>query len=114
MVERLRSHAAPVVCGAIHGSQDWRFGNFHPVSIAFGEPLDVTGRLRRENELVVTVVNVYRNRFIGDLAQYGEVRNLKTSSPIQQFLAADKPLARSGLFGPIRVVRIRRQRLSGL
>ncbi len=33
---------APVVCGAIHGSQDWRFGNFHPVSIAFGEPLDVT------------------------------------------------------------------------
>jgi 1-acyl-sn-glycerol-3-phosphate acyltransferase len=29
---------APVVCGAIHGSQDWRFGNFHPVSVAFGEP----------------------------------------------------------------------------
>ncbi|HEY6068959.1 MAG TPA: lysophospholipid acyltransferase family protein [Gaiellaceae bacterium] len=38
--------AAPVVCGAIHGSQDWRFGNFHPVSIAFGEPLDVTGHPR--------------------------------------------------------------------
>jgi 1-acyl-sn-glycerol-3-phosphate acyltransferase len=33
--------AAPVVCGAIHGSQDWRLGNFHPVSIAFGEPFDV-------------------------------------------------------------------------
>jgi 1-acyl-sn-glycerol-3-phosphate acyltransferase len=32
---------APVVCGAIHGSQDWRLGNFHPVSIAFGEPFDV-------------------------------------------------------------------------
>jgi 1-acyl-sn-glycerol-3-phosphate acyltransferase len=32
----------PVVCGAIHGSQDWRFGNFHPVSVAFGEPLDVS------------------------------------------------------------------------
>ena len=29
---------APVVCGAIHGTQDWRFGNFHPVSVAFGEP----------------------------------------------------------------------------
>ncbi|HEX6664222.1 MAG TPA: lysophospholipid acyltransferase family protein [Gaiellaceae bacterium] len=38
--------AAPVVCGTIHGSQDWRFGNFHPVSIAFGEPLDVTGHPR--------------------------------------------------------------------
>jgi len=29
---------APVICGAIHGTQDWRFGNFHPVSVAFGEP----------------------------------------------------------------------------
>jgi 1-acyl-sn-glycerol-3-phosphate acyltransferase len=32
----------PVVCGAIHGTQDWKLGNFHPVSIAFGEPLDVS------------------------------------------------------------------------
>ena len=32
----------PVVCGAIHGTQDWRLGNFHPVSIAFGEPIDVS------------------------------------------------------------------------
>jgi 1-acyl-sn-glycerol-3-phosphate acyltransferase len=32
----------PVVCAAINGTQDWRFGNFHPVSIAFGEPLDIT------------------------------------------------------------------------
>ena len=37
---------APVVCGAIHGSQDWRLGNFHPVSIAFGEPFDVSGHAR--------------------------------------------------------------------
>jgi 1-acyl-sn-glycerol-3-phosphate acyltransferase len=36
----------PVVCGAIHGSQDWRFGNFHPVSIAFGEPLDLSAHPR--------------------------------------------------------------------
>jgi len=36
-----RRTGAPVVCGAIHGSQDWRLGNFHPVSIAFGEPFDV-------------------------------------------------------------------------
>jgi 1-acyl-sn-glycerol-3-phosphate acyltransferase len=33
----------PVVCGAIHGSQDWRLGNFHPVSIAWGEPLRFDG-----------------------------------------------------------------------
>jgi 1-acyl-sn-glycerol-3-phosphate acyltransferase len=32
---------APVVCAAIHGTQDWRLGNFHPVSVAFGEPFTV-------------------------------------------------------------------------
>jgi 1-acyl-sn-glycerol-3-phosphate acyltransferase len=36
----------PVVCGAIHGSQDWKFGNFHPVSVAFGAPLDLRGHPR--------------------------------------------------------------------
>jgi 1-acyl-sn-glycerol-3-phosphate acyltransferase len=30
---------APVVCGAIHGSQYWKPGNHHPVSVAWGEPL---------------------------------------------------------------------------
>jgi len=29
----------PVVCAAIHGSQHWQPGNFHPVSVAWGEPL---------------------------------------------------------------------------
>src|SRR5207244_10654167 len=37
---------APVVCGAIHGSQDWRLGNFHPVSVAFGEPFHVSHHAR--------------------------------------------------------------------
>jgi 1-acyl-sn-glycerol-3-phosphate acyltransferase len=36
----------PVVCAAIEGSQNWKFGNFHPVSIAFGEPFDVSGFAR--------------------------------------------------------------------
>jgi len=36
----------PVICGAIHGSQDWRFGNFHPVSVAFGEPFTLEGHSR--------------------------------------------------------------------
>jgi 1-acyl-sn-glycerol-3-phosphate acyltransferase len=36
----------PVLCGAIQGSQDWRLGNFHPVSMAFGEPFDLTGHPR--------------------------------------------------------------------
>jgi 1-acyl-sn-glycerol-3-phosphate acyltransferase len=33
----------PVICGAIHGSQDWKLGNFAPVSIAWGEPMCFEG-----------------------------------------------------------------------
>jgi 1-acyl-sn-glycerol-3-phosphate acyltransferase len=33
----------PVICAAIHGSQDWRLGNFAPVSVAFGEPMRFEG-----------------------------------------------------------------------
>jgi len=36
------SEGVPIVCAAIHGTQDWRLGNSHPVSIAFGEPFDVS------------------------------------------------------------------------
>jgi 1-acyl-sn-glycerol-3-phosphate acyltransferase len=33
----------PIVCGAVHGSQTWRFGNFHPVSIAWSGPMRFDG-----------------------------------------------------------------------
>jgi 1-acyl-sn-glycerol-3-phosphate acyltransferase len=33
----------PVVPAAVHGSQFWRLGNFHPVSIAWGEPMSFEG-----------------------------------------------------------------------
>jgi 1-acyl-sn-glycerol-3-phosphate acyltransferase len=33
----------PVVCGAIHGSQTWRPWNFHPVSVAWSEPMRFDG-----------------------------------------------------------------------
>ncbi len=33
----------PVICAAIHGSQHWRPGNFHPVSIAWGRPFTFDG-----------------------------------------------------------------------
>jgi 1-acyl-sn-glycerol-3-phosphate acyltransferase len=32
--------SVPVQAAAIHGSQTWRPGNFHPASIAWGEPID--------------------------------------------------------------------------
>ncbi len=34
---------APVVCAAIHGTQDWKLGNWHPVSVAWGEPMRFEG-----------------------------------------------------------------------
>jgi 1-acyl-sn-glycerol-3-phosphate acyltransferase len=34
---------APIVPAAIHGSQSWRIGNWHPVSIAWGEPFTLDG-----------------------------------------------------------------------
>jgi 1-acyl-sn-glycerol-3-phosphate acyltransferase len=33
----------PIVPVAIHGSQTWRAGNFHPVSLAWGEPMRFDG-----------------------------------------------------------------------
>ena len=33
----------PVICAAIHGTQHWRPGNFHPVSIAWGRPFTFDG-----------------------------------------------------------------------
>jgi 1-acyl-sn-glycerol-3-phosphate acyltransferase len=33
----------PVVPAAIHGSQYWRIGNFHPVSVAWGDPMQLEG-----------------------------------------------------------------------
>lgn len=33
----------PIVPAAVHGSQTWRPGNFHPVSIAWGEPVRFEG-----------------------------------------------------------------------
>lgn len=74
----------------------------------------MTGSLKRDNELVVTVAVVYRNRLIGDLAQFGEVRGVRTSSPVAELLSAAKPLKRSGLLGPIRVTRVPRQRVTGM
>lgn len=64
----------------------------------------VTGLLKAENKLEITVANVCRNRFIGDLAQYGSVKSLWTTSPIETILNKDMPLKPSGLMGPLKLV----------
>jgi hypothetical protein len=73
-----------------------------------GTVLNITGLLKTDNQLVVTVANVYRNRFIGDFIQYGKVQNLFTSSPIADFLDKDKPLKVSGLTGPLKIFKVSR------
>ena len=37
------NEAVPIVPAAIHGSFEWRLGNFRPVSVAFGEPMHFDG-----------------------------------------------------------------------
>jgi hypothetical protein len=66
--------------------------------------LVVSGLLKPENKLEITVANVSRNRFIGDLIQYGSVKSLWTTSPIETILNKDMPLKPSGLMGPLKLV----------
>ena len=65
--------------------------------------ISVSGILKEENKLEVTVANVCRNRFIGDLIQYGSIKSLWTTSPIETILNRNMPLKPSGLIGPIKL-----------
>ena len=66
--------------------------------------LAVSGLLKGENTLEITVANVSRNRFIGDLIQFGSVKSLWTTSPIETILNKEMPLKPSGLIGPLKLL----------
>jgi hypothetical protein len=66
--------------------------------------LAVTDVLKTDNKLEITVANVARNRFIGDLIQYGSVKSLWTTSPVETILNKDMPLKPSGLIGPLKLI----------
>ena len=40
------NESVPVIPVALHGSESWRLGNFHPVSLAWGSPVDFAGLAR--------------------------------------------------------------------
>jgi 1-acyl-sn-glycerol-3-phosphate acyltransferase len=66
----------PVVCGAIHGSQFWKPGNFHPVSIAWSEPMrfgDIprSGRGYREASGLISEEILRLWRFLIDMHELG-------------------------------------------
>ncbi len=79
--------------------------NGKPVGFAWipNSEFEVSHLLQKANKLEVTVANVCRNRFIGDLRQSGEIKSLWTTSPIETILNKDMPLKPSGLIGPVKI-----------
>jgi len=75
------------------------------------QDLDVTGLLKTENLLEVTVTNTWRNRIIGDFVQYGKIHNLWTSAPVEEYLDKEKPLKPSGWFGPFKLIVVKKHKL---
>ena len=66
----------PVVPAAIYGSQFWQLGNFHPVSIAWGEPMRFegiprTGRGYREGSALIQDEIHRLWRWLGGLHENG-------------------------------------------
>jgi hypothetical protein len=76
--------------------------------------MDVTGILQKDNELLVEVANVYRNRIIGDLVEDGHLHNVWTTSPVETLFENDKTLKPSGLLGPIRLFKYPAGRIGDL
>ena len=73
-----------------------------------GQVFKISGLLLQgENTLEIIVANVYRNRLIGDLIQYGEIKNLWTTSPVKEFLNKDMKLQESGVAGPVTIAKIK-------
>ncbi|SOD99290.1 glycosyl hydrolase [Spirosoma fluviale] len=70
--------------------------------------LVVSGLLRTTNKLDITVATVCRNRIIGDLIQYGQIKSLWTTSPVETILNKNMPLKPSGLAGPLTLTRFAR------
>lgn len=67
--------------------------------------IPATKLLKKNNVLEVTVATVCRNRFIGDYIQYGNIKSIWTTSPIEMFLNKNSTLKQSGLIGPIKLIK---------
>jgi hypothetical protein len=64
--------------------------------------LVVSGLLKNENKLEITVADVARNRFIGDWNQFGKIKSIWSTS---NALKKDLPLKPSGLMGPLKLMK---------
>ena len=82
-------------------------GKYLGISWMPGTRFDVTELLQKENTLEIVTTIIYRNRIIGDFIESGELKNIWTSAPVEQFLDKEKPLKPSGLIGPVRIIQKR-------
>lgn len=77
----------PVIPAAVHGSQTWRVGNFHPVSIAWGEPLLFDGLPRggrgyREASAVVQAEILHLWKWLVEMHRLGRPRPATPPGPL--------------------------------
>jgi hypothetical protein len=67
-----------------------------------GYRFDVESLVKEKgNVLEIRVACPYRNRIIGDFVQYGSLKNLWTTSPVDNLPGKDKPLLETGILGPV-------------
>jgi 1-acyl-sn-glycerol-3-phosphate acyltransferase len=74
------NESVPIVPAAVHGSQDWKIGNFAPVSIAWGEPMSFDGLPRGGRGYKEASVEVERKlhelwEWLVDIHELGRPRN---------------------------------------
>jgi len=66
--------------------------------------IPISGLLKTTNKLEITLATVCRNRFIGDLIQFGSCKTMFTTAPIANILNKEMPLKRSGIMGPLKLM----------
>ena len=80
-----------------------------------GHKFDVSGLLKKQtNTLEIRVANTWRNRIIGDYTEFGELRNIWTTTrsdmvpswsndTVDILPGKDKPLQESGILAPVKI-----------
>ena len=88
--------------------------NGKPVGSAWlpGALISVKNILKKSNSLEITIATTFRNRFIGDFAEFGAPKNLWSSATVSEFLNKNSMLKPSGLMGPIQIVAIKTSRIN--
>ncbi len=70
-----------------------------------GNRIQIQQFLKTNNHLEISLGTTVRNRVIGDLKEFGELKNLWTSAPVERFLDVDSELKPSGLIGPLLLIK---------